>query len=129
MTPTGLELQQNVIHTIYALFVHNYIVFAYFFGLLLSLYLAIKSPSRFAVFLSIGFALLTFSYEYDKHIVAGLREQTINSLITAEPHYRLQRWLNILIGEVFPILFYLVGWAMIYIALFLKGFKKSIQRK
>lgn len=125
MTPTELELQQNIIHTIYALFIHNYIVFAYFFGLLFSLYLAIKSPSRFAVFLSIGFALLTFSFEYDKHIVAGLREQTINSLITAEPHYRLQRWLNILISEVLPILFYLVGWVMIYIALFLKGFKKN----
>jgi len=119
------DLQQNIIHTIYALFVHNYIVFAYFFGFLVSVFIAIKKPSRFAVLLILGFAVLTFSFEYDKHIVEGLREQTVQSLITEEPHYRTQRLINLVISEALPVAFYLFGWILIYWAIVSEGLKKK----
>lgn len=111
------DLSQNIISTLYLLFTHNYIVFMYFTGLILSVILSIKHPSRYATFLMIGFALLTFSFEYDKHIVDGLREQTLNSLITVNQHYTLQKYINIVIGVLGPIVLYVVGWVFVFVAL------------
>ncbi len=120
-----LDLQRNLIHTIYALFIHNYIVFAYFFGFLISVLLSLKKPTRFSILLMLGFAMLTFSFEYDKHIIVGFREQTLRSLITEKPHYQVQRWVELLIGEILPIIFYLLGWGLIYLAILIEGFKKQ----
>lgn len=116
MTP---DLNQNLLHTGYLLFAHNYIVFAYFFGLLLSVFLSLKHPSRFATLLIIGFALLTFSFEYDKHIIDGLRNQTIQSLITDKPHYTVQKWVDLVISDLLPILLYSGGWLNLFLALVL----------
>jgi len=115
------DLGQNIVHTAYALFAHNYIVFAYFFGFLISVGISIKKPTRFSVLMMLGFALLTFSFEYDKHIIEGFRNQTLQSLISEKPHYRLQRWIEIIIGEVLPIFFYLAGWVLIYLAIIWRG--------
>ena len=111
------ELQQNIITTIYLLFSHNYIAFAYFLGLILSIALAIYKPSRFTTFAFLGFAILLFSFEYDKHIISGLREQTIRSLITVTPHFRLSRMLDLVISDLLPVLFYVLGWAFIYLSI------------
>lgn len=123
------DLQQNLIHTLYALFIHNYIVFAYFFGFLLSVIISIIRPSRFSILLLLGFAILTFSFEYDKHIIEGFRQQTLQSLITEKPHYRLERLIDLIISEILPIIFYLLGWGLIYLALFLEGIKKKKDKK
>ena len=122
------DLSINIIHTIYALFTHNYILLAYLLGLLVSIIVAIKKPGRFALFLIFGFAILTFSFEYDKHIVDGLRQQTIQSLITVKPHYRAQKYINLVISEVLPIFFYISGWLMIYIAIFIGGWRKAAKQ-
>lgn len=117
MTPIAPDLQQNIIVTLYLLFSHNYIAFAYFAGLVISIILAIYRPSRFTTFSFLGFAILLFSYEYDKHIIAGLREQTIKSLITITPHFKLQRMLDLVFSDLFPVLFYVTGWAFIFLAI------------
>lgn len=117
MTPIAPDLQQNIIVTLYLLFSHNYIAFAYFAGLVISIALAIYKPSRFTTFCFLGFAILLFSYEYDKHIIAGLREQTIKSLITITPHFKLQRMLDLVFSDLFPVLFYVTGWAFIFLAI------------
>lgn len=124
MPPITPDLSANIITTLYLLFSHNYIVFAYFTGLVISVFLSLNRPSRYATLLLLGFALLTFSYEYDKHIVDGLRDQTLTSLITAKPHYTAQRWVNIFIGEILPIFFYTSGWFLIFLALIKKPTNK-----
>lgn len=121
MPPITPDLSANIISTLYLLFSHNYIVFAYFTGLIISVFLSLYRPSRYATLLLLGFALLTFSYEYDKHIVDGLRDQTLTSLITAKPHYTVQRWINIAVGEILPIFFYTFGWFLIFLALIKKS--------
>lgn len=117
------DLSINIIHTLYLLFAHNYIVFTYFTGLLISIFLSIKSPSRYSIFLFLGFAFLTFSFEYDKHIAENLRQQTLQSLITEKPHYTAQKYIDSLIGEILPIFLYTTGWICIFTSLFL-GSKK-----
>lgn len=126
MNELSPDLATNVIHTIYALFIHNYILLAYILGLVLALGLALKKPSRFALLFSIGFGVLVFSFEYDKHIVDGLRTQTLNSLITTQPHYKVQRLINLVVGEVTPIILYITGWLFIYLGMVSKTKQKRI---
>lgn len=111
------DLTQNIFVTIYLLFSHNYIAFAYFTGLIIAVIMSVKWPSRFSTFSFLGFAILLFSYEYDKHIIEGFRQQTMRSLITLQPHFRLQRLINVTITEILPIFFYAAGWAFIYLAI------------
>lgn len=119
------DLKQNAIVSLYLLFSHNYIVFAYLFGLMIAIITAVVRPSRFSILMLLGFAVLVFSFEYDKHIIAGFREQTLKSLITATPHYRLQRLINLVISEVIPIALYFLGWLFIYVGLIAGAFGKK----
>ncbi len=73
----------------------------------------------------LGFLILLFSYEYDKHIIDGLREQTINSLITITPHYRLQRLVDITISTILPVFFYILGWFFVYFAILIGALQKK----
>lgn len=111
------DLQQNILITIYLLFSHNYEAFAYFIGLILGIILAIYKPSRFSTFVLLGFAILLFSFEYDKHIINSFREQTMKSLITVTPHYKVSHIINLVITELLPILFYVLGWIFIFAAI------------
>lgn len=123
MTPVRSDLGQNFSTTIYLLFSHNYIALAYFTGLIIGIFLAIYKPSRFATFVLLGFAILLFSFEYDKHVIEAFREQTIKSLITTQQHFKLQRLIDITISELLPIFFYIAGWAFLFIAIVVEGIK------
>ena len=115
------DLPQNIIHTIYLTFAHNYILLAYLTGLGISVIMALRKPSRYATLLILGFAVLAFSFEYDKHIIDGLREQTINSLITVQQHNKVQKWTTALITDITPVMLYIGGWALLFIAMFSKS--------
>lgn len=119
------DLSQNIIHTIYLTFAHNYILFAYLFGLFISVVMSLKKPSRYATLLILGFAILAFSFEYDKHIIDGLREQTLNSLITVKQHYKVQKWTTVMLTEIAPICLYIGGWVLIYLAIITKKENKN----
>ena len=120
MTP---DLQQNTINTVYLLFSHNYIAIAYFIGIIIAIFLAVKHPSRYSVFLLIGFIILLFSFEYDKHIIVPFREQTMNSLITATPHYKLGKLIDIVIADIIPMATYICGWGLVFASIIYAGLK------
>ncbi len=117
------DLQQNIFVTIYLLFTHNYIAFAYLAGLLIGIALSIWRPSRFSTFILLGFAILLFSFEYDKHIISGLRNQTLQSLITVKQHYKVQRIVTLVITEILPVFLYCLGWGMIYLSIIFAALK------
>ncbi|OGG32411.1 hypothetical protein A3I51_05990 [Candidatus Gottesmanbacteria bacterium RIFCSPLOWO2_02_FULL_38_8] len=117
------DLRQNLIVLGYLFFSHNYIALAYFCGMILGIILSVYRPSRFATFILLGFGLLLFAYEYDKHIIAGLREQTLKSLITVTPHYRLMRLVNLVLSDLLPVAFYILGWGMIFASIIIAGVK------
>ena len=94
------DLRQNIVVTLYLLFSHNYIAIAYFTGMVIGIILSIWKPSRFATFILLGFAILLISFEYDKHIIEGLREQTMNSLITITPHFKVQRFVSLFLTHL-----------------------------
>lgn len=133
MPSVTADLQQNIIVTLYLLFSHNYIALAYFVGMIIGIILSIVKPSRFTTFIFLGFAILLFSYEYDKHIIEGLRQQTIQSLITINPHQRLRRIIDLTLTEILPIVLYVGGWALLFFSIIAAGMslgrKKDTEKK
>ena len=115
------DLGQNIIQTIYATFIHNYLVIAYFAGAVLAAILALIKPSRYHLLLLFGFGLLMFAFEYDKHIAAPFEEQTIQSLITLQEHHKVRRLVDFAIYEMIPVASFLVGWICIFIAMIVGG--------
>lgn len=119
MTP---DLNQGIIRTIYWTFAHNELVIAYVAGLVISLVMAFQRPNRFHLLLLIGFAILAFNFEYDKHIIEGLRDQTLNSIIMdSSKHFKAQRFIGLIISEVVPVVLYLTGWGLIFLAIITQG--------
>jgi FtsH-binding integral membrane protein len=107
------DLKQNIALTVYLTIADN--VSAVFFacGIALSAFVALRKPSRHAIFFLLGFILLLFGFEYKKHILDGLRDQTINALITTQEHYTVRRIVNIVLVKLAPILFPFVGWVFV----------------
>ena len=80
------DLKQNIFYTVYFTVTHNLPVFFYGGGILVFALLAIIKPRRSFILLLLGCILLLFAFEYEKHILDGLKEQTINALITIKEY-------------------------------------------
>lgn len=114
------DVLQKLIHAAYTTFDHNQIIVAYIGGILLSGILAVWKPNRFSILLLLGFSVLAFGFEYDKHFVGALTRQTLQSIIDDPAlHLRTQRYITTFLGEILPIFFYMVGWGLIYTGMFL----------
>lgn len=107
------DLKQNIFYTVYFTVTHNLPVFFYGAGILVSTILALLKPKRSYILLLLGFIILLFAFEYQKHILDGLKEQTINALITIQEHNTVRRVINIVLVKALPILMPLVGWLFV----------------
>lgn len=119
------DTQQNILYTAYFLVLHNFFALLFAFGIVCSVAWAIYRPSRPAVLMIVGFSLLLLGFEYNKHIMEPLMEQTKNSLITERQSYRIARVVEIVLGKLLPVGFYAAGLASVGIATFLLSFRKT----
>jgi len=113
------DLKQNILLTIYLTVADNFFAVFYALGIVISALLAIRKPSRYAIFMLLGFILLLFGFEYQKHILEGLKEQTINALITVQEHNKVRRLVNIVLVKAAPILLPFFGWTFIIAGIYL----------
>jgi hypothetical protein len=113
------DIQQNMFYTLYFLILHNILPIMFLGGLLLATAWALYKPARKAIFLMIGCALLLFSFEYSKHIVEGLKEQTLNSVITETPHDKLERLITVTLSKILPLVLNITGVAALLVGVFL----------
>ena len=123
------DLKQNIVYTVYFTVTHNLPVFFYGAGIALFALLAILKPRRSYVFFLLGFIILLFSFEYEKHILEGLKEQTINALITIQEHNMVRRIINIVLVKALPLLLPFTGWSMIFGGLYLFNRERKLHGK
>lgn len=123
------DLKQNIFYAVFFTVTHNALALFYFMGIVFAVGLSLLKPSRKSVLLLIGFGLLLFGFEYNKHIVEGLREQTLNALITVQEHNTVRRVVNIFTLKLLPILFPLVGWSLVLTSSFLYFAKRKIDKR
>lgn len=113
------DLKQNIFYTVYFTVSHNLPVFVYGSGIVLFAFLAILRPRRSFVLFLLGFIILLFAFEYEKHILEGLKEQTINALITIQEHNKVRRLINITLVKALPLLLPLTGWGCVVFGVYL----------
>lgn len=108
------DLIENIVNGLYLLFNHNSVVLAYFFGLLVCAIISFLRPSRAAFAITASFAILVFSFEYDKHIIEPLRTQTLATIIpTQGTHLKATKIIDLFLSELLPVIFYLLGWGLL----------------
>lgn len=113
------DLKQNIFYTVYFTVTHNLPVFIYGFGILVFAILAIVKPRRSFILLLLGCIILLFGFEYEKHILEGLREQTINALITVKEYGFVRRVVNIVLVKLLPLGLPVAGWGLIIFGIYL----------
>ena len=113
------DLKQNIFYTVYFTVTHNALALFYFCGILIAIGLSLYRPSRKSIFLLLGFIILLFGFEYNKHILEGLREQTLNALITVQEHNKVRRIINIITLKLLPLFLPVAGWGLVLSSLYL----------
>lgn len=107
------DTQQNIMYTVYFMLLHNFEAMLYSLGIFIMTLWMLYRPSRAKFLIFLGFVILLFAFEYKKHILEGLVEQTRNSLITERQSWRLERYINIILAKLVPLALPLLGWFLI----------------
>lgn len=97
------ELKQNVFYMMYFFVLHNWQVIVYGLGIVAATIGALWQPRRSFILWMIGFSLLLFAFEYDKHFKEPLHDQTIQSLITVREHAKVRRVVSISFNKLIPL--------------------------
>ncbi len=113
------DTQQNILYMIYFILLHNAEALFYASGIIITTLLALYKPKRGLIVIMWGFAILLFAFEYNKHILEPLRQQTIDSLITVRESWRIEHTINYVLTRVIPRGLPLLGWSLIGLGLFL----------
>ena len=120
------NLESTYIQTIYITFAHNKELMGYVFGFVIMTFVSLVKPTRSHLLATFGFLILGFGFEYDKHIINALREQTINALQVGQGiSATYLNLVNVFLTHLLPILFWLAGWGVLLIGLIVSGGKKK----
>lgn len=124
-----MGLKQSLFNTAFLTFAHNQYAIAFFAGTVIAIGLLLYKPSRFASLLLIGFSTLLIGFEYNKHIIEGLQNQTLESLALGSEDAGFK---SLLVGgfqKLLPLAFFLVGWGSVFLAIITKGLAKNATSK
>ena len=117
-------MKQGLFQLVYFTFLHNELAIGFALLAIVSLVILIKKPARRYVFFFVGFLILLFHFEYNKHIVKDLADQTVSTVFLEEGNYKA-RWLtNGLIYHAVPTVLWLIGWLGIALGVINPKFKK-----
>ena len=114
-------LQSNLFDLVYWTFLHNSEAIALFLSIAVAVGLLLWRPRREYVLWLVGFTLLLFRFEYLKHVVDPLFNQTLEVVIRTEGHYRARKLMDIFFYDVVPLLLYVGGWISIWVGMWLVG--------
>lgn len=123
------DTRQNLMYSIYFLVLHNFEALLYSAGILITLIMALYKPTRGKLLIMWGFIILLFAFEYDKHILEPLRQQTIGSLITERQSFRIEHTINYVTMRVLPKVLPFFGWMLVIGGIFFDRILKIITEK
>ena len=112
------DTQQNIIYTLFFIVLHNFPALAFSAGIVAAVGAGLYKPTRIAIIYIIAFSMLLFAFEYQKHIVDPLIEQTKGSLITERQSFRIAWLVEKVLGKGLPLLLNVGGWGLVIGATF-----------
>jgi len=113
--------KQGLFYLLYWTWLHNYQVIALIFGALLAIGLMLYRPKRIYLIFFLGFLLLFFQYEYLKHIVQPLEEQTLKTAIVSDTQTKARKVIDFTLNRLVPFGSYLGGWGLIFLGMVMGG--------
>ena len=117
--------QQGLFQLVYWTWLHNYEVIALSFGCFLAIGLMFKKPKRIYMIFFLGFLLLVFQFEYTKHLVKSLEEQTLQTAIVSDSQTKARKLIDFTLNRLVPFCSYLGGWGMIFVGMIIGGKEKK----
>lgn len=84
----GPDIEQAIRHTFLLTFLHNAYPIGLFLGIVAGIGYALYHPSRRKILFVVGLSLLLLHFEYQKHIVDPLLQQTQVTLTTVTPRWK-----------------------------------------
>jgi len=115
-----MNLTNGLINTAFLTFIHNQDAIGYFIGIIIAVLLLFYKPSRINMLFLLGFIFLLFGFEYNKHIIAPLEDQTLSSIGAnggAEVFFKR------IFQKLLPISFFLIGWGSVFWGIIFQTFK------
>ena len=112
-------LLDNLITTGFSFYAHNGPVVFYGLGLALSLLFLILQPKRRFVLSLLAFAVLLFSFEYQKHFTAHFYSHIVLQLANPEAQFREYSLLARFFNQLFPMGLDFLGWGLLFLSLFI----------
>lgn len=108
---TGLapDLRQSISYTFKLTLLHNFLPISCLLIIVCLLFWALYKPTRKKLLAIIGFSSLLLNFEYQKHFLDPLKKQTLDSLVTINPHYRFQWFVDHFLTKGLPFLLYLLA--------------------
>jgi len=113
------DTAQNLLVMAKLMIEHNFLAMVFLGGLMASAGYALWKPSRGIILIMIGFGLLLFAFQYEKHIADALIEQTTGSLVTARQSGRIEWVVQKILGKAATPLLYLTGFTSLCMGTFL----------
>ncbi len=107
----------NLINTFYSFYSHNWELFYFGIFTVLCFIRNIFKPSRYYVLLTLGFMILTFEFEYTKHLIPHVREN-VTELILVDPATRSFNMSDLFFSKLLPVFMQASGWFMIFFSIF-----------
>lgn len=92
---------------------HNYEAIFYALAIGTVTLWALYKPTRGKILMMWGFIILLFAFEYEKHILEPLRQQTIGSLITERESVRIEYVINKFFTKAVPLGLPILGWMLV----------------
>ncbi len=123
------DTRQNLMYTVYFIILHNFEAILYSAGIFIALIMALYKPTRGKILIMCGFIILLFAFEYDKHILEPLRQQTIGSLITERQSYRIEHTINYVTMRILPKILPFFGWMLVIGGFFFDKLLRTIKEK
>jgi len=112
------DTQQNLFYTILFIIQHNALALVYTTAIIFITGHMLWKPTRGKILILWGFIVLLFAFEYSKHILEPLKEQTIQSLITERESIRIEFYVTKFLTRIVPFALPIFGWVLIGMGVF-----------
>ena len=125
-----MSLKTGLFQLLYFTFLHNADAIAYLVGIVFVFILLIKKPRRLLILFLLSFIMLELRFQYLKHIVDPLYDQTVGAMLQEGTFFRTRKLIDTILNDLIPMILYVGGWGCMFIGIFFSVFPSfSLKKK